>query len=53
VKGKYYEGDLTTAKFVSWLNSKLRALGCKANVKIGEEMAQVAYGEGAGGAIGP
>lgn len=48
VTGKYYEGDLSVIKFVAWLGSKLKERNCKANVKIGEEMADVAYGEGAG-----
>jgi hypothetical protein len=49
VNGKYYRGrDQDIISFVAWLNTRLRQRGCTGQVKVGEEMADLSYGRGAG-----
>jgi hypothetical protein len=42
--GKQYRGDDSLARFATWLDQKLKGLGCQAQIKIGEEMADFGYG---------
>jgi hypothetical protein len=49
VNGKFYLGrNQNIVKFVAWINTRLREKGCAGQVKVGDEMADLSYGQNAG-----
>ncbi len=46
VNGKYHAGLPLLTQFAFWLSKKLQDAGAGVNVKIGEDMADMSYGEG-------